>query len=69
MRCAHLCRFRPAAVQAIIHAVVTEQLAGKTFVEEEVAAQSSAITAEIKQRLYGNMHGVLGLCFETLRQI
>ena len=36
-----------------MHAVVTEQLAGKTFVEEEVAAQSSAICAEIKQRLYG----------------
>ncbi|XP_071493955.1 dynein light chain Tctex-type protein 2B-like [Diadema antillarum] len=44
-------KFRPAAVKAVIHTVLNEELADKQYVAEETTAWSKHIAEQIKERL------------------
>ena len=48
-------RFRPAAVKAIIHDVLNEELSGKKYSSEEATSWSKHISDSVKEKLKGKL--------------
>ena len=48
-------RFRPAAVKAIIHDVLNEELSGKQYNSEEATSWSKHISDTVKDKLKGKL--------------
>ena len=51
--CTCVYRFRPAAVKAIIHDVLNEELSGKQYNSEEATSWSKHISDTVKDKLKG----------------
>ena len=47
-------RFRPAAVKAVIHDVLNEELSGKKYSSEEATSWCKHISDTVKEKLKGN---------------
>lgn len=48
-------RFRPAAVKAIIHDVLNEELSGKRYSSEEATSWSKHTSETVKEKLKGKV--------------
>ena len=53
MLCTCVYRFRPAAVKAIIHDILNEELSGKQYNSEEATSLSKHISDTVKDKLKG----------------
>ena len=51
--CTCVYRFRPAAVKAIIHDILNEELSGKQYNSEEATSWSKHISDTVKDKLKG----------------